>query len=391
MKRIDRAGAVIHPHFRLLMREPQPITIRWTRSRNCVEGTRIEIRNARPFRWAGLALALAAAAGMVAVSCEFGWNVETGPANANAANSCARCHVQIHAEWAGSRHATAAVGANYLAARKTLADGEGETCFRCHSPNLAALKTDDQKEKRKRIAEAVNCHACHVVREPHVKCKLDAAMGKGQSCRRCHELNGPLLAAAGREKFGIFTTFAEMALARGAGGNCLDCHMTAHSGRGEARSHRLDGAANARALRHAIDGRLDTFWADDELEIVLSLTNRGAGHHVPTGLPGRRLKVTVTAHDADGKTIDSRNWWLGRVLGGNAADDPVPFFRATREVSDNRLAAGQPRKLRLFVDRERVRRVVATIDYHPLDPAIAKALGRDADAVRVMELVKQLP
>jgi hypothetical protein len=275
--------------------------------------------------------------------------------------------------------------------------------------------------------DAVDCAACHAVsltdpavangmRGPHADCPgaphgcaKDPSLATAANCRSCHELAGPFdrrltagppAGSAGDGRFGMFTTFSELALARGStggspgsgeGANCLDCHMAAPMGAAGPRNHALDGADSRRALRHAIAARLETAWADEELQIVVSLTNTGGGHHVPTGLPDRRLEVDVAATDADGRVIERKQWWLGRVLAADGSDEPVPFFVATRSISDNRLAAGQTRRFRLVADRRRAARVTATVWYHPLDPAIASYLGVTPKRVDVLTLEKPLP
>jgi hypothetical protein len=372
----------------------------------------------RAWRWAVLAGAVAAAGGMVLLCCTIEPQGRPPPGDRVPSADCARCHPQIHADWRASRHARAHVGAHYQAARRTLTAAEGELCLRCHSPNLAAAgNPTDGDQRRRRIAEAIDCRSCHaagltdpklrnVMRGPHAQCATDAhgcrqdtSLGRGGSCRPCHELDGPVLSPGAAGRFPVFSTFTEAALAGGLhkGRDCLECHMAPAGGhaatggprRAAVNSHALDGGTSRRALRFALDCRLQTRWLDEQLEVRIAITNRGAAHHVPTGLPGRRLEVVATAYGEDGRVLGTQSWWLGRVLTAGGA--VVPFFRATRQASDDRLAPGQSRRFRWLIGRAATRRVVAEVRYYPLAPAVAKALGRPANRTTIVRREEQLP
>ncbi|WP_410969685.1 hypothetical protein, partial [Salmonella sp. SAL4450] len=70
--------------------------------------------------------------------------------------------------------------------------------------------------------------------------------------------------------------------------------------------------------------------------MTCAVGNLGAGHFVPTGLPERRVVLTVRAIDETGAERRVFEQVFGRIL----VDDrgaPAPFYRAERVASDNRI------------------------------------------------------
>jgi hypothetical protein len=96
--------------------------------------------------------------------------------------------------------------------------------------------------------------------------------------------------------------------------------------------HGMLGAASdlrRRALALEVSSHDDA--AADRFVVDVTLTNATAGHHVPAGLPERRIAVRATV----GEEIQTRE--LGRVL-VDAAGAEAPFWRAVRVASDTRIA-----------------------------------------------------
>lgn len=113
----------------------------------------------------------------------------------------------------------------------------------------------------------------------------------------------------------------------------------------------------------------------DAIAVTVAVKNGGAGHHLPTGSPDRRLVVRATAIDRAGSAGAPAEAAFGRLLVG-ADGRPAPHAAAARAGEDSRIPAGGRgvRVLRLLsapadgvVRVELVRRA--------LDPAIAAALG----------------
>jgi hypothetical protein len=183
-------------------------------------------------------------------------------------------------------------------------------------------------------------------------------------CAACHQLEQGALP--------IYTTFREWQGTRYAkrGVQCQDCHMRsvrapiAEGGRERERigDHGLVAAGPGLALEATArpDG--------DGIAVTVTVENQGAGHHLPTGSPDRRLVVRASAGG-------SAEVAFGRAL-VDAAGTIAPHARAVRAGEDSRIPAGgrAVRVLRLpaappegAVRIELLRRA--------LDPAIAAVLG----------------
>lgn len=125
------------------------------------------------------------------------------------------------------------------------------------------------------------------------------------------------------------------------------------------RPHHFDGGTEIQ-LKTALAMELDGEILKDRLRIEVDITNTNGGHWVPTGEPMRSVMLLVKAFDSRGKPLKLLKGatlpdWAGegdvaqgdyaglpgavfaRVLGDDAGSLHVPFWRATRVVSDNRI------------------------------------------------------
>ena len=265
---------------------------------------------------------------------------------------CGECHGKMFDEWEGSAHARAATSTAYRAAVELAKDA---TCDRCHAP-LAQLTAGDVV-----ATEGVTCDVCHTLRQPAPSAdgagfwlavddmvkfgpRCDLAdhyfhrMGcspehrEAVLCGTCHwwEPNG----------LPVFTEYADWRDGPAAHTPCQSCHMPAGRAalavgspvRDGVPDHGMLGAAadlRRRALALEVSSHDDP--KSDMVVVDVTLTNATAGHHVPAGLPERRIVVRV----AVGGELSSRE--LGRVL-VDAAGAEAPFWRATRVASDTRIA-----------------------------------------------------
>jgi hypothetical protein len=68
-------------------------------------------------------------------------------------------------------------------------------------------------------------------------------------------------------------------------------------------SHRMPGAADEALLQDTVTMDVNAEQVDDTITVDVSLTNHGAGHHVPTDSPLRNLILLVRATDAEGQPL----------------------------------------------------------------------------------------
>jgi hypothetical protein len=255
---------------------------------------------------------------------------------------CGECHRDIYRMWRASAHAAAMEDPIFLEAyRETTArDGAaaGRVCLSCHSPLVE--KTGDFQLEKKVTWEGVSCEVCHglvsvdlssagpklvfdvgsVKRGPirdATSTGHDVAFSElhttSLACAGCHEYVNP-------EGTPIMTTYSEWKASRAAkdGKTCQSCHMGRTNAQVvdprilrapevEVNLHEVPGGHSLEQLYKALGASiLEPARAGDQLEIKVRLTNKGAGHAVPTGMPGRRVILRVQVDTSSGKSLEDQ-------------------------------------------------------------------------------------
>ena len=95
----------------------------------------------------------------------------------------------------------------------------------------------------------------------------------------------------------------------------------------------------------------------NRIEVAVTITNTGAGHHVPTDFPGRHMILTIEALDGQGHALQQQGGPIVPAWGGVQAGSPgTTYAKVLRDVqsgespvvsywkqalidSDNRIAA----------------------------------------------------
>ena len=110
--------------------------------------------------------------------------------------------------------------------------------------------------------------------------------------------------------------------------------------------HQMPGSRSIDQLNKAIALRMNTERRSDTLVVTVDLSNRGAGHMVPTGSPLRQLNLEVSV-GAAGKTHEERRVYTRKVVdqaGKEINSEELVFLKAAKTVSDSRLKAGETRR-----------------------------------------------
>ncbi len=300
---------------------------------------------------------------------------------ATTSDICGMCHRDIYRMWRSSAHARSMDNAVFLATYRQaeLEDGPGAVrlCLDCHAP-MVAVNGDDELVRRV-TWEGVNCDTCHSMvsvelLESGPRFELDIGPTKrgpiegvselahkvafsplhrsSLACAPCHEF-------VNSEGTAILSTYSEWlesgAAARGE--TCQHCHMSLTVGdvvdpriksvpQATVNIHKMPGGHSLAQLHKAIGVGVFPTRRGDNLEVQVKLRNKGAGHSVPTGMPGRRivLRITVTGQQGD-KLVEERTY--GKVM-TDAAGEPISrvvdyFAKGVRAGSDNRLSADESR------------------------------------------------
>jgi hypothetical protein len=209
-----------------------------------------------------------------------------------AAGDCRQCHDSVWQEWEASYHAKAWSDDDVQAAFQHF--GVDRKCQSCHAPQAGLSQPGDVMEVRATNREAgVHCLNCHGLADGGVAaartvadapCKPQATplLASSEACGACHEA--------------IYKDW-EASRYRQENKSCQSCHMPAAPGRTGGRSHLCMGSHNDDLVRSA--ATLEC--RQDGEELIVSVTNHGAGHNFPGERHNRVLFVQVIERSADGE------------------------------------------------------------------------------------------
>jgi hypothetical protein len=112
------------------------------------------------------------------------------------------------------------------------------------------------------------------------------------------------------------------------------------------------------------------------LRVSVEVTNRGAGHAVPTGLPERRIVVRAITRAAAGTPHAAAEHAFGRWL-VDGEGEPAPFYEAVRVARDDRIPARGSRTARLALVAPRIGQLELEVVWLRFDAGIARRLEID--------------
>lgn len=312
------------------------------------------------------------------------------------AKECGRCHREIYREWAGSMHARAWTEPYFQVDFKY--DGSLQICLNCHTPLVnqqqdLVLGFRDRDKFDPILApnpafdaalrdEGVTCAVCHIRngrivgpfptnRAPH-PVEHDPEMSQGiKPCLRCHVV-------AGKRWDTFYTippcgTVAEIEAGKQTI-DCVGCHMQSVV------RPAADGMPSRQGRRHLFHGGHEPGRVKESLrvehklvsdEFVITLTNVGAAHYLPTGTPDRHLTLELKFLGPGGEVLKEKMYAMKRYILWR------PFIV---DLRDTRLPYSQPREFRIPLNRSGPGAPAAidvTVRYHLLDEARRKKIGYD--------------
>lgn len=321
------------------------------------------------------------------------------------AESCGECHQDIYQQWQSSLHAKSTTQKDPLFRGMydlAIADTDGKLtgkCIVCHSP----MSTVFQDNEREAIfnQDGVTCQFCHGAAEivayhsaRDMKIDLTAVYSdqpnpegadhpmahrdyfyRSEFCLPCHaEMKNPV-------EIEVCSTGNEWReYQKQTGKNCQDCHLLNQEGKV---SHIFPGTHQAEIPSKAVDMKLSYNLTTREL--IISLTNTGAGHAIPTGTPLRMVYLKITAFDSSGKSI-WKNWKdnpvmedragvFMRLLGDEQGNAPVPPWKASQTIYDQRFLPGKQINKRYLLPKEYISEVEVNLIYRFAPKAVLDRLG----------------
>jgi hypothetical protein len=306
---------------------------------------------------------------------------------------CQRCHEQIHAQWASSQHSRSFSEPIYQTfLRRVSEKTKGKLnsfCLSCHAPLATVTNSVPEnplsaKNRSPLLNQGVSCEFCHTISGTEVqspKLRLGAflfpRMGQTETlfgrhadvnteahptkpsqfllsselCGTCHRFAHP---ATGRYFQDTFEEWKRSPYAA-QGTRCQDCHMPAYSGkvapkgkeRAELHAHVFLGG-HSELIRKAATLNVSAQWVKlgrkEHLEVTIDVTNTGAGHLIPTGVPGiREMWLEVTVFNAE-QAVATRKRVLGlELFDAQGKPDAMPWD-AARLGRDTRIGPKQTRR-----------------------------------------------
>jgi hypothetical protein len=262
---------------------------------------------------------------------------------------CQACHADVFAEWQGSHHQIAFTNPEVRALSD---DFRKEECMDCHLPRPLAVTGFGKRTlpRRTHFDEGVSCISCHLGPDggilgrhdrPDAPCRPRADTGflAVAACASCHNQHG--------------TTDQWQASHYAAQGtDCAACHMpevTRQRGDGSTRmgrGHAYHGAHDRATLQRA--GRFEV--ARDGDEVVLSLTNVGAGHNFPTEERHRAVDILYRFVAAAGAGEWQRAWRFRQPY----RDEMEPINPGNAAGENTQLPAGATKAVRVPVPPDAV-------------------------------------
>ena len=310
------------------------------------------------------------------------------------AKDCGTCHREIYDEWAGSMHARAWTEPYFQVDFRY--DGSQQICLNCHTPlvdqqqNLVQGFRDRDKfdpilapnpnyDEALRD-EGVTCAVCHVRNGrivgpfrtdngPH-PVEYDPEMSEGiKPCLKCHVVAG--------KRWDTFYaippcgTVAEIEAGKQTI-DCVSCHMppvvrpTAEGMPArKGRRHLFQGGHEPERVKESL--RVDHRLEKDGL--IVTLTNVGAAHYLPTGTPDRHLTLELKLLGPGGEALKEKVFTMKRYILWR------PFIV---DLRDTRLPYRQPKEFTFPLEKRGMAAPAAidvTVRYHLLDEARRKRIG----------------
>ena len=294
---------------------------------------------------------------------------------------CGACHTMIYNEWDNSLHACSLSDPVFRGVYNGVEEEENKRfCLKCHAPTVRV--TGDYSFTEPITKEGVTCDFCHTIKGVDLNREepFEFALGfvkrgpfeselkighenqyseihlKAEFCAGCHEV-------VNENGFHVMSTYTEWKQGPYAekGIQCQNCHMpeefgvpivnpevartqrsvTAHKFLG---GHSQINITTAATLTQVIDK------ADDHISVVVYVTNAEAGHALPTGIPSRKVILTVKLSDARGQELEKKEVVYRRVLvDGEGKEIPEEnikdmFLKAVSVKSDNRIRPKETRR-----------------------------------------------
>lgn len=306
---------------------------------------------------------------------------ETELRDFTSAKVCGTCHEAIYQGWKDSMHANSVKDPIFTEAfRQVSRETGGKTdalCLSCHAPTTRF--TQDIGKEDPLTQEGITCDFCHSIKEirlgeknpfvlgaiqekwgplagvssPAHECRHSPIHEQAEFCATCHEFSN-------EHGVAILETYSEWKAGPypKEGKTCQTCHMPKMEGQivpprvkpikeTYINSHEAAGGHSIETVKKAVTLEVGEIKRhQDKIHAVVTLENTGSGHKVPTGIPTRKLVLTVKAFLGNNEFYSEKRVFQKVVLdkaGQEITHDADLFTKTASIKEDTRLA---PRKVR---------------------------------------------
>lgn len=187
---------------------------------------------------------------------------------------------------------------------------------------------------------------------------------KAEFCSSCHqEVNG----------FGIIAqnTYQEWRKSDypRKGVTCQSCHMrpslglpSIHSANKIIHDHSIKKTyLDTELVTTAVKLDTETKRIENNVVVTVGVSNEGAGHMLPTGLPFRQVVLVVRAKSETGEVFFEDLRYYQRLVGSKKTGEVLPYWMADADLSDNRIAPEERRVEEYTIDvSEQVGKIYVT-------------------------------
>lgn len=213
-------------------------------------------------------------------------------------DDCQSCHAAVWHEWQQSHHAISWTSPDVQGAFRHF--GHDRKCESCHAPepvlltgllNPVALRTEDRES-------GVNCLSCHALVDGRV------AARRTNDAAPCRPLASSELLSSDHCAGCHVAIFKDWQASRfvAAGKTCQTCHLPSSAGRAGGFSHHCLGGHDDTLVQSAVTMQCEV----QQQQLVVSVTNVGAGHNFPGERHNRVLLLEVMERDAAGAIVLGR-------------------------------------------------------------------------------------
>ncbi len=315
--------------------------------------------------------------------------------NFTSARKCGECHQDIYQQWSQSMHSRSFTDPIYRAVVDKMIEKSGGKnkafCLSCHAPvasvsgtTLDASVPIDWNAFSAIAAEGVTCDFCHTMsgnenrgknisvsayvyprrgltevkygRHPDANnrehmTEVSSFLTSAEVCAVCHQFKHPAML---RETQNTYREWLEGPYSE-RGTRCQDCHMPAYSGvtakdgkpREKIHAHVFAGGRTEmlrRAATLTVWGTVDKREGGaSRLKVNANIRNAGAGHTIPTGVPGvREIWLEVLVKGTGNDVLDRKQFRLGQWFVKKNGDEALPW-EEYESVVDRRIAPEQSR------------------------------------------------